>query len=322
MRGARQAKLQRDPSQFRTAFAGLGTVIEVIGEGACDPRLASWLAERTARAEQRWSKFLPDSEISRLNATHDWVQVSAPTAKLLDAARSWAIATNQAFTPLIGPLAKLWNVRAWLSQLAAGSEIVLPSPSQIEKARAACDIALLETRGEREFRVLAPGELDVGGIAKGMIADELADLALAAGLVRALVCVGRSSITAVGTGAPWRVGIRALDGSGTEILGRIKLANASLSTSGDYLQQLPQLVDGQLVHHVIDPHTGYPSTSPVRQASVVARCGITAEVASTVALVRGRVSQSVFPDVHSLLVTKSSVRASANLAWQSVQASS
>lgn len=318
MHAAAQAKIRRDPSQFRFAFAALGTVIEVIGEGDSDPRLATWLTERAGQAERRWSKFLPDSEISRLNTTHDWLQVSAPTAALLTKARHFASATNHAFTPLIGPLAQLWDVRAWLTAIAAGKAIDLPSHAAVKAAQAATDISLLQQRNEREFRLAPPAALDLGGIAKGWIADELRDIACQSGLRRVLVSVGSSSIAAGGDGKPWRVGIRALHGGSKQIIGRIQLERACLSTSGDYLQQLPTLIDGQLVHHVIDPATGYPSASGIRQATIVATSGIEAEVASTVALVQGAVPHGLFPGAASLLVGEQGVQASANLRWQSI----
>lgn len=314
----RQAKIQRHPAQFRTAFAALGTVIEIIGEGQSEPNLASELAATARAYERRWSKFLPDSEISQLNATHAWMRVSAATAALLRAARTWAITTNGAFTPLIGPLAKLWNVRAWLTAIAAGTPIEMPSSAAVKAARDATDISLLQQRDAREFRVAPPAALDLGGIAKGWIADELRDIARKSGLQRVLVSVGSSSIAANAGGKPWRIGIRALGGGGKEIIGRIKLADASLSTSGDYLQQLPTLIDGQLVHHVIDPATGYPSTSAIRQATIVAASGLEAEVASTVALVNGTLPAGMFPDAASLLVGEQGAQASDNLCWQSV----
>lgn len=160
--------------------------------------------------------------------------------------------------------------------------------------------------------------LDLGGIAKGDTADACRDLAVSMGARGVLVSVGTSSVSVSGTradGSPWRAGLRDPHGAPTAIAGVVELpadGMASLSTSGDNLGPLGDAhalcagpVSGRAAdlraretsretsggggrifdHHIIDPRTGYPARSGVRQVSVVASSGVLAEGLSTALLV-------------------------------------
>ena len=153
-------------------------------------------------------------------------------------------------------------------------------------------------RAPRECTRPSP-RLDLGGIAKGYTADACRDLAVELGASGVLVSVGSSSIAVYGTRAdssPWRVGMRDPNGGEASVGGVVELpadGMASLSTSGDNLgplgarraQMPPGAPSRARDHHIIDPRTGEPARSGVRQVSVVASCGVLAEALSTALLV-------------------------------------
>lgn len=261
----------------------MGTVVDVWARGRISAALPDALAQLLAYQERLWSRFIEDSDVSRVNrAAGQWVTVAPLTAELLDAALAYAATSGGAFTPVIGRLARLWSVKRWAAAIANGQDPQLPSDDVVMRARQQCDPQLLQKRGACEYRVRGGALLNLDGVAKGAAADQLRDLCVARGVDSALVSVGTSSISS--TDDSWRVGISDLNHEGVATTVRFR---GALSTSGDYLQRLPQLVHGQMVHHVIDPRAGCPSDSGVRQASVICDSGIRAEVASTALLVTG-----------------------------------
>ena len=181
---------------------------------------------------------------------------------------------------------------------------LLRDPGAAERAALSARPLQAHREGTRPLRAPREGtrpspRLDLGGIAKGYTADACRDLAVELGASGVLVSVGTSSIAVHGTRAdssPWRVGMRDPNGGEASVGGVVELpadGMASLSTSGDNLgplgagraQMPPGAPSRARDHHIIDPRTGEPARSGVRQVSVVASCGVLAEALSTALLV-------------------------------------
>ncbi len=181
---------------------------------------------------------------------------------------------------------------------------LLRDPGAAERAALSTRPLQVPREGTRPLRAPREGtrpspRLDLGGIAKGYTADACRDLAVELGASGVLVSVGSSSIAVHGTRAdssPWRVGMRDPNGGEASVGGVVELpadGMASLSTSGDNLgplgarraQMPPGAPSRARDHHIIDPRTGEPARSGVRQVSVVASCGVLAEALSTALLV-------------------------------------
>jgi hypothetical protein len=87
------------------------------------------------------------------------------------------------------------------------------------------------------------------------------------GFTRAYVSAGGDSrIIGDRFGKPWMVGIRDPRKGPGEVITRIPLVDAAISTSGDYERFFEE--DGVRYHHIIDPHTGH-SASKVRSATII-----------------------------------------------------
>ena len=282
-----------------------------------------WSAYRPTSEVSRINSSHCRSSIACDPGSSDGVLVSEETDRLLQDALVLAGVTGASFNPLIGPLVAAWDVKAMRAAYAAGAPLPpAPAPGLVEAALRASSPDLLARVGERRWLLRDPGapeqgalparpvqapregarplpRLDLGGIAKGYTADACRDLAVELGASGVLVSVGTSSVAAYGTRAdssPWRVGMRDPDGRETSVCGVIELPEdgmASLSTSGDNLGPLgmvrapmpPGAPTRLRDHHIIDPRTGEPSRSGIRQVSVVASHGVIAEALSTALLV-------------------------------------
>ena len=130
---------------------------------------------------------------------------------------------------------------------------------------------------------LAPGAcLDIGGIGKGYAVDRLIELFQAAGVPRAFINFGESSLYILGTPPDvqgWPILIRGL--APDEILGILWCEDGALSTSHSMGKRL---VTG--ASHILDPRTGLPLQHPCL-STILAPSATLAEALSTAVLVCG-----------------------------------
>ena len=98
-----------------------------------------------------------------------------------------------------------------------------------------------------------------------------------------LTAGGDSRIIGDRFGKPWVVGIRHPDRK-DEVIARIPLEDAAISTSGDYERYFDE--DGVRYHHIIDPGTGH-SASKVRSATIIGPTATRTDGLSKTAFVLG-----------------------------------
>lgn len=141
--------------------------------------------------------------------------------------------------------------------------------------------------------------LDVGGTAKGYIADALAADFLAKGLESFVINLG-GNVVAHGLkpgGEPWKIGLqdpRVRHEESSRIVGALPIVNAAVVTSGTYERCFKK--DGITYHHILDTETGFPVKTDVAGVSVVAKCAMAAEGYSTTLLALGLEAGSAFAE--------------------------
>jgi thiamine biosynthesis lipoprotein len=269
-----------DVATRRFRAMGADAQLVVVG-GPTD--LAGRLAAMVDELERRWSRFLPDSEISHLNrhagescAVHD------TTVLLVErATAAWRL-TGGSFDPtVLGDV-----VRAGYDRSLADSRdgTAGDRPSGVSDLVIGCtDIAIDAAAGT----VALPTGIgfDPGGIGKGLAADIVTDAARRAGADG--VCVNLGGDLRVSGVAPnggsWHVAIEHPDRD--EPIARLDLAAGAVATSTTRRRRWT--TGGEARHHLIDPTTGHPAETDVELLSVVAGTGWEAEVLATACLLRG-----------------------------------
>jgi thiamine biosynthesis lipoprotein len=207
------------------------------------------------------STYKPTSEVSRVNANAAAgpMPITKELFDLLTAAREYSVLTDGAFDITYASVGYMYDFR----------KHVRPDEAQITKALPAVDYrhVILDAK-KQTVRFSQQGvRIDLGGIAKGYSVDRGIDALKARGFTRAYVSAGGDSrIIGDRFGKPWMVGIRDPRKGAGEVITRIPLVDAAISTSGDYERFFEE--DGVRYHHIIDPHTGH-SASKVRSATVI-----------------------------------------------------
>ncbi len=276
----------------------MGTEVLVVCVGGDEAELVARARARIDDLEQRWSRFLPDSEISAVNAAAGQaVPVSTVTAEVVAAAVEGWRHTDGRFDPtMLRPLERAGYDRSFeLLDASRSSDSADPSdPSD----RVSGDGAV--TVGPRSLGVHvdeaagtvavdAGSGLDLGGIGKGRAADlAVADL-LHAGAEGACVDLGgdvRVAGRAPDTGA-WVVGVADPSRDNDVAATAVALADGAVATSTRCRRRW--LVDGRPRHHLIDPATGRPADGDVDTVTVIAADAWWAEVIAKAALVAGSI---------------------------------
>jgi FAD:protein FMN transferase len=266
-------------------FSAMGTRARVLVVGG-PADLPARLAQRVHDLEQQWSRFIPTSEISRLNqAGGSPVPVSPDTLRLLSCAIDGWEVTYGLFDPtVLGDLERAGYDRTF-DDVITGDH---PSPDA-RRTWLERGCSGIEIDNDRGLVSLPTGVgFDPGGIGKGLATDLIADEALAAGAAGILVDLGGDVRVAGRPPTPatdWIIEID--DPFGGLPLGVVELREGAVATSSRLRRQWA--VDGENRHHLIDPRVGQPSNSDVAAVTVVAALGWQAEVLAKAAFVGGAV---------------------------------
>lgn len=273
--------------EYRAEFHAMGTDVQVLAVdsagSAAVPRLLERVQALFQREEARFSRFRPDSELSRLNQAGELREPSAAMWDVLRRARRWWRATGGDFDPtLLAALERAGYDRSF-EALAAGRSV--GSRRAVRQPGGHSRLVLEEVGGRRRVRLLDGARLDLGGIVKGWTVDRAAEL---------LAPVGRYLVDA---GGDIRAGGDSLDAPGWCVAvedplrppgdaGHICIRDMAVATSGTYRRRW-RLADGGEAHHLIDPASGVPSESGVVSATMVGASAEACDVWAKVALLRG-----------------------------------
>lgn len=236
---------------------------------------------RLADLEARWSRFRPDSEISRLNgAAGRPCIVSADTILLVERSVDGWLATAGAFDPTVLPALESAGYDRDFQSLAAD-----PRPAGPPAPAPGC-LGIRVDQATRMVFVPAGTALDPGGIGKGLAADLAVEEMLAAGATGACVNVGGDLRVAGEPPGPdgWVIGVEDPGDPGRE-LDRLRLQAGGVATSGTGYRRWSRA--GRDMHHLIDPGLGIPALRPNALAMALAGTGWWAEVMTKVALLAG-----------------------------------
>jgi thiamine biosynthesis lipoprotein len=279
----RSAHATAEKDFYKLVFQAMNTVCRVTFY-ATNPGLARDLQSEVLRwiawFEARYSRFIPDSLISRINAAAGlhWVEVDEETDALFNLCQEMIFFTRGVFDPTALPLIRLWN---WKVNPPA-----VPDAAAIKEAQA---LVGWRTVQRRKGAIFLPREgmcLDLGGIGKEYAVDRVIVLALQRGIDDVLVDFGQDVRV---HGQPpekgaWHIGLEDPKNPGHCWTG-VAVTNHAVATSGDYLRHF--MHGGRRYGHIIDPRNGYPVDNGTRSVSIIAPHCTFAGILSTSAFVLG-----------------------------------
>ncbi|WMJ23303.1 FAD:protein FMN transferase [Paludicola sp. MB14-C6] len=234
--------------------------------------------------EKELSMYIPESYISKINQNAGLtpVKVNSYTFDLIQTTQKYCERSNGVFDITIAPITKLWGITSQNPKV--------PTQDQINELLPLIDYRNIKLDSKSQTVMLKEKgmAIDLGGIAKGYINDLIKSEYDKLNISSALISIG-GNIYAYHTkpdNTLFTLGIRDPKGSSNDMVGKLKVKDKIVATSGAYERFFEQ--DGKVYHHILDSKTGYPAESDLLSATVVSENGGLADFLSTTVFISGK----------------------------------
>jgi len=275
--GCDGGKSQKDPISDSRFI--LDTVCTISILGTQDRTLLNEAFNLCTEYEKMLSITVEGSDVWRINhAGGTPVTVAPETIELLRLGIYYAELSGGIFDITVGRLSTLWDY---------SGKSGVPSGADLAFALDTVDFRGIHIEGNTVQLENPETWIDLGGIAKGYIADRISDFLREHGVPGAVIDLG-GDIAIVGAkpdGSPWRIGVRQPFGEISDLLGAVSLGESSIVSSGIYERKFEE--NGIIYHHILDTNTGMPARSDIISATVVADSTVVGDIVSTIVIIAG-----------------------------------
>ena len=254
----------------------MDTVISItIYDG--DSKVIDGAVELCRKYENILSRTIEGSDIYRINHSNgEPVTVEKETADLLKYALDISRNSNGAFDPTILPLVELWDVANATS---------VPDKEKIATAKVNIDYHNIEVKSTT-VTAKNNAQVDLGGIAKGYIADKVYEYLASNGVTSAVINLGgNTALLGNKHGEDFSVGIQKPFAKNGVLSAILMLDDKTAVTSGIYQRYFE--ADGKIYHHILDTKTGYPIDNKISSVTVITDSSTIADGLSTACLALG-----------------------------------
>ncbi len=225
-----------------------------------------------------FSDYTDSSELGKLNAAAGidagGVKVSPGLFEIIMLSKNAFEKSKGAFDITIGPLVKLWR--------KVRKTKLFPDKEKVKSILGLTGFnkLIIDTVNKKITLPLSGMQLDVGGIAKGWIAQKIINFLNTQQVNHALVNAGGDMAMSYGPPGSngWNVGVNVPETKDELLPKTLLLQNKAVATSGDVYQFIEN--EGKKYSHITDPRTGYGVTSQ-RNVTVIAADGATADWLAT-----------------------------------------
>lgn len=242
--------------------------------------------------EKRFSKTIEGSDVWNINhADGAPVSVDETTIHLIQSGIHYGELTDGAFDITIGQAEDLWAFTS--------DNPHVPDAEELAEAitHVGYENIVIDTDAGTVQLTDPEAEIDLGGIAKGYIADRIRWYMDSLGIRSAIISLGGNIETYKGKPSAaedatngqqsFVIGIETPYSDGSAVVGSVEVTDGTVVTSGVYERYFTQ--DGKEYHHILDPVTGYPVDSDVLGVSIISQAGHSADcdALSTTCLILG-----------------------------------
>lgn len=258
------------------------TVISITLYGSDKEPYIDRCFEMAQTYESYFSPTVEDSDVSLINShVGEAVTVHPETTELLKKGIEYYESSGGLFDITVGSLSTLWNF--------SGGEHSIPPQEQIDAVLPTIDASGLILDGNQVTLTIPGSSIDLGGIAKGYIADRMKEYLNSQGITSGTINLG-GNVLVLGPKEyqdkkTYTIGIQepfAQDGTS---IAAVTITDESVVTSGIYQRYFEK--DGVLYHHILDPDTGYPCENDLASVTIINHSSVDGDALSTVCFMMG-----------------------------------
>lgn len=260
----------------------LDTIVTVTIYDSDDMELLEDCLNLCKEYENLFSKTIETSEISRINhrsSDTSEIILSQATKELIEKGLYYSDLSDGAFDITIEPLASLWDYKA--------KEPHAPDSSSIQTALTFIDYKNISL-SDNTLKLYSPNTcLDLGGIAKGFIADKMKAFLVDRGVKSAIINLGGNILCIGGKldGSPFNIGIQKPFQERNETVAAVAIKDMSVVSSGIYERYF--IENDILYHHILNPKTGYPYENNLISVSIISPFSVDGDGLSTTCFALG-----------------------------------
>ncbi len=231
--------------------------------------------------QELFDRHTAGSDIARINENSGQaVKVDPDTAELISKALEYSLLSNGEYDITIAPVSDLWDFHE------GGNTI--PDKDRLEKACRLVDHnnVSVDTSASTVTLLTEGSAIDVGGAAKGFVADRIASYLRGRSITGAIINMGGDMylLGHKSDNKPFNIGINDPFNEGQCVMS-VSVSDMAVATSGTYERMF--IKDGVRYHHILDPATGMSADTDIESVTVITKNALDSDCLCTVCLLLG-----------------------------------
>lgn len=264
-------------SSFEKTTSLMNTVVSVSIEGKDSEKTGEDVLQEIAKLETySLSRHIESTSVSKLNAgAGNYVKSEQDIISLAKRCQELNSKTHGAFNTLLGNVSDLWGFGT--------KHAAIPDERKLKSAVQKAAKGKISVK-DGAVKIPEGTAFDLGSVGKGIACDEAKKILASSKVKRAVVSVG-GSVLLYGEKQSFNVGVRNPFKGAADVVGKLSLSDASVSTSGSYERYFYE--KGKAYHHIINPKSGYPAENDLISVTVISNDGFLSDALSTACFVLG-----------------------------------
>ncbi len=225
--------------------------------------------------ENMLSKTIEESDVSKINqANGKPVAVHSDTIELINKSLYYSKLSHGSFDITIGAVSSLWDFTS--------DTPVIPNNASIQSALEKVDYNNIIIKDDTVSLSCDGASIDLGGIAKGFVADKLKEFLIDNGITNGIIDLG-GNILLIGSkpdSSNYNIGIREPFSDTNGNIAVVRASDKSIVSSGNYERYFYD-ENGRLYHHILDTSTGYPIDNSLNGVTIISDSSVDGDALST-----------------------------------------